>query len=195
MQPEEIYRPPQADLEIHTPLLPQPLAPFFQTAPWKMALLSVMSLGLYQLYWHHKHWWRRKIHGESVIPILRTIFAPFFAYSLFQSVNRHIERNAPADLPLSAGAPLQPLNSGPLAVGYFALGLLWRLPDALGIFAGLFSILPLMTAQRRINELHAVLGYDPREGSRLTGGDVAVLVLGAFFWVFLLVDLPIPAQQ
>jgi len=194
MQPEEIYRPPQADLETRNPAQPQTLSPFFQTALWKMALLSVMSVGIYQLYWFHKHWWRRKLQGEDVIPILRAIFGVFFAYSLFDSVNRHIQRSAPADLPLSAGAPLQPLNAGLLALGYFALGMLWRLPGALGVFVGLFSILPLMAAQRRINELHATLGYDPQEGSRLTGGDVAVLVLGGLFWALVLFGLFMPAQ-
>jgi hypothetical protein len=198
MQPEEFYRPPQADLEIYTPqptqTQAQTLAPFFQTPPWKMALLSVMSLGLYQLFWFHSHWTRRKTHGEKVSPLARSIFGAFFAYSLFDGVNRQIQQSAPPGLPLSAGAPLQPLSAGLLALGYFALSLLWRLPENLGLFAGLLSILPLIAAQRRINELHAALGYDPQEGSRLSGGDVAVLVLGGIFWLLILASLFMPAQ-
>ena len=93
MELEDIYRPPQADMEsppseaVDAPLEP---APFFQTSPFKVAVLFTATFGLYQLLWFYRQWDRRQDHGEDVRPLARTIFAVLFAYSLFQGVNDEI---------------------------------------------------------------------------------------------------------
>lgn len=191
MQPEEIYRPPQADLETPASASTQPKAPpFFQTSPQKVALLSIATLGIYHLYWFYKHWTRRKAQGEDVIPILRAIFGVLFAYSLFQSVNREIERNATPGISFS-GLALEPLNATGLALGYFFLSMLWRFTDLVSL-AGLFAFVPLMMAQKRINQLHAELGYDPAEGSSYSAGTIVMLVIGGLFWLLVIVGLLMP---
>lgn len=190
MQVEDIYRPPEADLEVRTQAQPQVLAPFFQTSPLKVALLSLATVGLYQLYWFHKHWYRRKAHGEDVIPILRTIFAVLFAHSLFQSVNREIERRTTPGIPM-AGVAIEPLSAGTLALGYFALNILWRLPDPVSFF-GLLSFLPLVAAQKRINQLHADMGLDPSEGSAFTAGTFVALGVGLLWWGLVLIGTFMP---
>jgi hypothetical protein len=192
MQPEEIYRPPQADLDAPAFASTQlkALPPFFQTSPQKVALLSLATLGLYHLYWFYKQWDRRKAHDEDVIPVLRSIFGVLFAYSLFQSVNREIERNAEPGVSF-AGLALEPLNAGGLALGYFFLNMLWRFTDLLSL-AGLFAFFPLVMAQKRINQLHAELGYDPAEGSSYSAGTIATLVVGGLFWLLIIVGLVMP---
>jgi hypothetical protein len=192
MQPEEIYQPPRADLETLAPALaqPKPLTPFFQTSPLKVALLSIATLGIYHLYWFYKQWDRRKMYGEDVIPVLRAIFGVLFAYSLFQSVNRDIERNAEPGVSF-AGLALEPLNAGGLALGYFFLNMLWRFTDLVSL-AGLFAFVPLMVVQKRINKLHADLGYDPAEGFSYSAGTIAMLVIGGLFWLLIIVGLLMP---
>lgn len=191
MQLEEIYRPPQADLETQAPAAQtRPLPPFFQTSPQKVAVLSIATFGLYQLYWFHKHWTRRKTYGEDVIPILRTIFAVWFSHSLFQSVNREVERTATPGVSF-AGLAGEPLSAGALALGYFALNLLWRLPDLIS-FVGIFSFVPLVIAQKRINQLHAEMGYDPAEGSSYSLGTVAALAVGGLWWLLIAIGIFMP---
>ncbi|HKH49620.1 MAG TPA: hypothetical protein VKM72_33585 [Thermoanaerobaculia bacterium] len=185
MELEDIYRPPQADLEIQVPAPSKPLAPFFQTSPLKVTLLSIATFGLYQLYWFHKHWYRRKAHGEDVVPLARTIFAVWFAHSLFQSVNRQVEHSAQPG-PSFSGLAGEPLNAGLLAVGFFACNMLWRLPDPVS-FLGVFSFVPLVIAQKRINQLHAELGYDTSDGSSFTLGTITALVVGGIWWVLVVI--------
>ena len=193
MQLEDIYRPPQADLE--TPaasaqLQAQALAPFFQTSPQKVALLTIATLGFYQLYWFYKQWQHRKDRGEDVNPILRTIFAVWFAHSLFQSVNREVENRSEPGVSFG-GLAAEPLNASSLAVGFFVLNLLWRLPDLLS-FLGLFSFVPLFIAQKRINRLHAEMGIDPILGSSYTAGTILALVVGGLWWLLVAAGLLMP---
>jgi hypothetical protein len=190
MQVEDIYRPPEADLEVRTEAQPQALAPFFQTSPLKVALLSLATLGLYQLYWFYKHWERRRTHGEEVSPLARTIFAVLFAHSLFQSVTRKIEHRTTLGVPL-AGVAIEPLSAGALALGYFFLNVVWRLPDPAS-FVGLLSFLPLAAAQKRINQLHADMGLDPNEGSAFTRGTVVALAIGVLWWGLALIGIFMP---
>jgi hypothetical protein len=190
MQLEDVYRPPQADLETYAPAQPRQLAPFFQTPPLKVALLSIATFGLYQLYWFHKNWSRRKALGEEVSPLARTIFAVWFAHSLFQSVNREVEHRAGPG-PSFSGLAGEPLNAGLLAVGFFGLNVLWRLPDPIS-FLGLFSFVPLLVAQKRINQLHAEEGYDPKEGSSFTLGTWAALGIGLIWWALIVVGMFTP---
>ena len=188
MQPEELYRPPQADLEMYTRAEPKALAPFFQTAPNKVILYSFASFGLYAIYWFQQQWDRRKSHGEDVAPLARGIFSIFFAYSLFKSINQEIE----VDQEIGRLAePVKPLPAGALALLFIVPNLLWRLPDALG-FIGILSFLSMMVAQQKINELHAALGYDTQEGMKHSVGGLVLLVVGALWWGLVLIGLFMP---
>lgn len=188
MQPEEIYRPPQADLEIYTRAEPKELAPFFQTAPSKVLLYSLASFGIYALYWFYQQWDQRKSHGEDVAPLARGIFSIFFAYSLFKSVNQEIEVNQEIG---RISEPIKPLAAGVLAILFIVPNFLWRLPDALG-FIGILSFLSMMIAQRKINELHAALGYDTQEGMKHSVGGLVLLVVGTLWWMLVLIGLFMP---
>lgn len=185
MQLEDIYRPPQADLGPG----PQSSAtgltvpPFFQTSPLKMALLSVTTFGLYQMSWFYRHWKRRKEQGEDVNPLLRTIFAVWFVYSLCQSVNRELERRSGPG-PSFSGMAHEALNAGGIAFGFFALNMLWRLSPPLSML-GALSFLPLVIVQRRINQLHAEMGLDPGEGSSFSLGTYLALAAGCVLWLLI----------
>ena len=190
MEVADPYRSPQAVMD-GPPPLPAALqapSPFFQTSPQKVAVLSVATLGLYQLFWFHKQWYRRKAHGEDVIPILRTIFAVLFAYSLFQTVNREFERRLPPDQPLASSLS-EPLNAGGLALGFFVLSILYRILPGLLAMAGLFSVVPLVIVQKKMNELHAEMGFDPNAGTGYGAGAIVALVIGGLFWLLALIGL------
>jgi hypothetical protein len=206
MNMEDIYRPPQADMEAPAPQAlagPAETAPFFQTSLLKITLLSILSFGLYQLTWIYRQWDRRQDHGEDVSPIGRTFFTHIYVYFLFKSVNEEIDlradleiaRRGPSDPPPSQGHRVAHLPAGLLAVIYIGLSLTasiaGRMAGAprLALASALLTWIPLAIVQKKINEFHATLGYDPKEGTAFTAGSIAALVLGGLWWLLVLLGL------
>lgn len=51
----------------------------------KLAVMSICTLGFYDLYWMHANWVRiRNRSGLSLSPAMRTVFAVLFLYPLLQ---------------------------------------------------------------------------------------------------------------
>jgi hypothetical protein len=200
MELDDIYRPPQVDMTARpaqAAAAPSGLAPFFETSVLKVVLLTIFSFGMYALVWLYRNWDRRRDHGEDVLPLARSwFFGIFFVYPLFQRVNDEIEleaelvkaRRGPADPP--AQAELSRLPVAVLALFFVAAALLAlpRIPG-LALLSSPLQAVPLALVQKKMNELHASLGYDPAEGSSFTGGAIAVLVIGGLFWLLNLLGL------
>ena len=176
--------------------------PFFQTSLLKIGVLTVATLGLYQLSWIYRQWARRKEHGEDVIPLLRTIFFVLYAYSLFKSVNEEIDLRADLELAQHGsitGDRIEHLRPGLLTALYLGSSVTARFATGQGLGGILNALLasvplllttiPLVFVQKKINELHAKLGYDPSAGTAFTGGSTAALVLGALFWILVVIGL------
>ena len=67
--------------------------PFFLVGVPKFIVMTLLTFGVYQLYWWYRHWARLRAHGgEDVWPWLRTIFANLFAYYFFDRVNEEADR-------------------------------------------------------------------------------------------------------
>lgn len=206
MEVDNIYRPPQADMEAPAPQAldkPATRAPFFQTSPLKVAVLSIATFGLYRLVWFYRHWARRREHGEDVSPLGRTLFIVFFVYGLFQSVNEEIDlrekleiAQRPPSEPLPApGTGIEPLQAGLLALLFIGLSLVSYFVGrvqgarALGLGSTVLSCVPLAIVQKKINELNASLGYDPSEGTSFTAGSIAAVIIGAICWIPVVIGL------
>jgi len=203
VEDDNIYRPPQVDMEAPAPQAlgkPATSAPFFQTSPVKVAVLSIATFGLYRLTWFYRHWARREKHGDDVSALGRTIFIVFFVYSLFERVNEEIDRwdlgttkRAPSETSPVPGSGIAHLQAGPLALLFIGLSvggyLVGRVGGAstLALGSTMLSCVPLAVAQKKINELNAKLGFDPAEGSAFTAGSIAALIIGALFWILVIV--------
>lgn len=165
-----------ADLD-HADLSGRPL---LSVPLWKVALLSATTWGTYQYVWFFRQW-RRQESIEDCSPIMRTIFAPLFYYSLGRAVrNRQL------------GAGLRPTaTAGILAICFLAFKVVWRapVPYALG---GLLSFLPLLVTQREINRLNEELG-SPEPSDRFGWPAVIAVAVGGLFSALVLIGLLLPA--
>ena len=108
---------------------------WFAVGPAKLIVMSVATLGLYQIYWFYQQWRRVRDGGEDVWPVPRSIFGVIFSYPLFQRMLRASPDDAPA------GGP------GVLAVAYGLLCVASNLPMPFG-FVAFLSVLPLAAVQR-----------------------------------------------
>jgi hypothetical protein len=140
---------------------------WFAVGPAKLVVMSLVTLGFYQIYWFYQHWRRVRDGGEAVWPLPRSVFGVIFCYPLFQRVYQSAQ-----DAASSAGSP------GLLAVAYILLCISWKLPTPFDMIS-ILSVLPLVPVQRVANVL-ARRDF-PREdpNSRLTAANwIGVLVGG-----------------
>lgn len=154
--------------------------PFFPVSVTKLIVLSICTLGLYELFWFYKNWCLVREREESKIsPFWRAVFGYFFCYAMFRRV-----RDYPSE------ASVHPfLPAGPLAAGWIVTTMLWKLPDPYWFvcYLAVLFIVPVQVAARRVNVTVAPQ-HNPNEkfttGNWITvavGGIVAALaVVGAF---------------
>jgi len=152
---------------------------WFAVGPAKLVVMSVLTLGFYQIYWFYQQWRRVRDSGEDVWPLPRSIFGVIFCYPLFQRVFQSAR-----DVVAPAAGP------GSLAVAYVLLCISWKLPTPLDLIS-LLSVLPLTAVQRVANAVARRDFPQADPNSRLTpanwigvalGGALLILVAyGAFF--------------
>jgi hypothetical protein len=142
---------------------------WFAVGPTKLVVMSVVTLGFYQIYWFYQQWRRVRDAGDDVWPLPRSLFGVIFGYSLFERVVQ------------SARALAAPAASASgLAVAYIFLCLSSQLPLPYGLLA-LLSALPLAAVQRVANAVAERDFPDADPNRRLTAANWAgVGVAGAF---------------
>lgn len=140
---------------------------FFPVGLLKLSLMSVVTLGIYQIYWFYKNWKYVQTLGDSVNAPIRALFYTLTSYWLFKRIR---QQAANAQL----GGHLQ---AGFLAVMLLLVGSLWRLPDPWWIF-GLGAFLPLLPVQATVNELNRKLAPQADANSRFGGWNIVALIAG-----------------
>jgi hypothetical protein len=118
--------------------------PYFAVGPLKFCLMSVTTLGIYELYWFYQNWKIvREVEQVDISPFWRAFFAPFWTFSLGDRFAAHANvAAAPIVLPMPW-----------LGVAYLLLSLSVNLPDPWWLFSMLsfVPILPFDAAARRLN--------------------------------------------
>lgn len=121
--------------------------PFYSVSTAKLCILSLATLGIYDLYWFYKNWVRIKQHsGVALRPFWRAFCAPFYCHALATTVNSASES-------LHLPGRLQAMA---LTVAYITLLSLYRLPDPWWMISTL-AFLPLVPIQRKIQEIHEAI--------------------------------------
>ncbi|WP_460894424.1 hypothetical protein [Rufibacter soli] len=136
---------------------------------WKFAMLCMLTLGLYQIYWFYQNWRFVKEFEErdEIMPFWRSVFIIFFGQHLFSRVLlRAQEQNYQ-----------ETYSSGWLMVAFFVLTVLSRLPDPLWLIS-VFSFLPLIPVLRARNFFFRTACPARSISSTFTAGEVACVVLG-----------------
>lgn len=163
------YAPPTAVVADVTPLeevTAEP--PFFAVSVVKLAVMSVCTFSLYEVYWFYQNWQRiAERERVSVWPLARAIFAVLYCYPCFARIRDH-------DGVSQLGSRLYAL---PLAIGFIATSLTWRLPDPWG-WISLASFLFLLPIQRYVNRLNALAGPSCDPNSRFSAWNCAAVVIG-----------------
>jgi hypothetical protein len=155
---------------------------FFAVTLRKLTLMSIGTLGLYQIYWFYKNWKCVQQHsGDKVSAPIRAVFYPLVSYALFRRVR---ERAAAAQI--EGG-----LQAGLLAAAVFVLSFLWRLPDPWWL-AGLAVFLPMLPVQSSVNEINARLAPQAEPNAGFSGGNIAGMIVGGLVLLLAVVGMFLP---
>jgi len=120
------------------------LPPFFAVSLWKLAVMSVCTLGLYELYWFYRNWQRVRVREQKDFsPAIRVLFALIFCYPCFRRIRRY-----GVAMGLSKGPPMIPLALLWMIVKVFGV---LPMPGALISLSGFLFLLPVQSYANQIN--------------------------------------------
>jgi len=146
---------------------------YFPVSKLKLILMSLCTLGLYELYWFYKNWKLIKTRtGQNLSPFWRAFFSFIFGYQLF----KHIQVSADSNGCKSS------INPGWLFIGYIVLNATWRLPDPFFIIS-IVTFLPLLSAQGVINDLNLKTAPRAERNNNFSVTNFAVIIIGGLFVV------------
>lgn len=166
------------------PVLADVETPWFVVGGAKLLVMSVVTLGFYQLYWFYQHWKRvRDVQHDDLWPLPRTIFAIIFSFPLFERISDQ-----------AADHGIEHVPSAKACAGmYILLSFAWRLPDPWSLI-GFFAVLPLVIVQRAASALalQAVPQADPN--TRLTGWNWVGVVFGSLLVLLAAIGMMLPDE-
>lgn len=179
MEENNLYAPPKTVVADVTSNNHAEVVRFFAVSPLKLVVLSVCTVGLYQLYWFYKNWVLIKKHSEpDIIPWGRALFGVFWCYRCFEFM-REEERNLGVE-------PMLP--AGPLAIAWIAAALAWRLPEWYSVL-GFLTVLPLVPAQRHVNHINTLVAPEHDKNTRFGGWNWLAVVVGGIFSSLIIIGL------
>ena len=147
---------------------------------YKFFLLSILSLGLYQLWWTYKAWkFFKEKESLDVSPVARAIFAIFFFHSLFEKIKTYANV-------YGYGASY---TSGLLVAAIFILNILSRLPDPFWMLsvASVFCFIPPVSALNYAVQNSKEYAVVINNG--LNYRQLALVIVGAIFWILIIIGL------
>lgn len=175
------YATPTSSLEVLEPAPPN----FYVVGKRKFLLLFLTTQGWFLLYWFYRNWKLYRVAtGTNVMPKARALLAPFFVYSLFTRIDRHI----------NVSGRQYSWHPRAVALIFILLNVLaviqvWvfniHLQFALAIILTLLQMGCLFYVQRAIN-----YGANDPEGTAnaaLTFANVVWMLLGLCVWAIFLI--------
>ena len=156
-------------------------------------MFSILTLGIYEIYWFYKNWEAVKKHeGLKISPIGRAILTIFYCNSLFKKVLESAK---------SQGYQTS-YSPGWLAITYI---LLLMIGNALGraetsdpglnfiwLIIALCPFIPLLSVQKAINFNNKKIIGNSDQKREFSGGEVILIIVGLIWFVLVLIGTFIP---
>lgn len=149
----------------------------------KFIFLSIITFGLYDLWWTYKAWrFFKQKDNLDIMPAMRALFAIFFLYGLFNTILKYAKEK-----------DYQQSFSPTFAfIGVLVFNLLAQLPDPywmISSFSFLFMIAPFLAlnfAKQNSDDINVKIqnGFNARQ--------IALIVIGGLLWGLVIIGLMMP---
>lgn len=157
----------------------------------KLIILSVCTLGLYEIFWHYKNWKSIKEQtGEDISPFWRAWFLIFTCHELFKRIGISSGEKGLSLVP-SAGR-LATLYILLLLFGYIGGRLNNPIGNVLWIVS-LFTVVPLISVQKFINSYNATKDPSYIINNRYGWESIVSIIVGGIFLILTIIGIFLPA--
>ncbi|MFH1715230.1 MAG: hypothetical protein ABH857_03430 [Elusimicrobiota bacterium] len=151
---------------------------FFPVSKMKLAVMSLCTLGIYDIYWFYKYWvYIKKKTGENIMPITRAVIAIIFCYQCFAHVSNEVEKH---NIKLSKSALYLTI--------WYVLFLIFGLAPVL-VIIGMLKFIPLLYIQEAVNKANAKSAPDMDPNSRITWKNILAMIPGAILLLINIIGL------
>lgn len=149
----------------------------------KFVFLSIITFGLYDLWWTYKAWrFFKQKDNLDIMPAIRTLLAIFFLHSLFSDILNYAKDKGYE----------QSYSPTFAFLGVLVFNAMGRLPDPywmITIFTFLFMLAPfnaLNYAKQNSNDINVKIqnGFNARQ--------IVLIVLGGLLWGLVIIGLMTP---
>ena len=153
---------------------------FYQVSPRKLIALSIITMGLFTLYWFYKQWAyvRDNRNDGSVNALLRVLFLLFYFYPLLKEINCIAKEHLVV--------PIKRVWL--LTIAFIVLGVIEVLPTPLTSLAVCLYPIFLWPMQKVINRINvANLSY--QDNASYGNWDFMLILVGLAIWSAFINDL------
>lgn len=158
---------------------------YFSVSPLKLFVMSICTLGLYQLYWYYKNWSLiKKRENTNILPVLRSLFAIFFCFHLFERI-----QNSADSISLKKS-----FNSYLLAAGWILFSFLSYLPNPYWLIT-YCSVIFLLPVQMVANEINITLCPKCDPNKKYSGWNVLGIIIGGLIFVLAVLGTFVPIEE
>jgi len=156
---------------------------YYVVGSLKLALLSMCTLGLFDLYWFYRNWKTIKTNLDlNIMPFWRAFFSPLWGWSLATHINSEADS-------LDASPAISAFIFGSL---YFVLSVLWRVPDPYWLVST-FTFVPILLLQNTVHSLNGAYGTVDASLFRFNIWNwMGVVIGGAFFTLIVIASFLVP---
>lgn len=168
---------------------------YFAISPKRLALFSILTLGIYEIFWFYKNWEAiKKAENLKISPLGRAIFAVFYCNSLFkkvlESAKSHNYKNSYSPSWLAtAYILLLVVGNGSSRVESADVGL-----NLVWLVIAISSFIPLLAVQKAINFNNEKIKGSSDLKSWFSGGEVVLVIIGCAWFLLVLWGSFIPAE-
>jgi len=166
---------------------------YFAISPKRLALFSILTLGIYEIYWFYKNWEAvKKFEEQKIYPFWRAIFAVFFCYGLFKKVlesaksHTYEDSYSPGWL-ATAYILLLVVGNGLSKVESYDIGL-----NLIWLIIAIATFIPLLSVQKAINFNNGKIKGDFELRKEFSGGEVVLIVVGTIWFLLVLLGTFLP---
>ncbi len=150
---------------------------FFTASVLKFVVMSVCTMGIYQLYWFYKNWKLiRERTGQKIRPFWRAFFSPLWAYSCFKEI-----KVGAGECKIQESLPI-----GLFAIAYFLLCVTSMLPEPYWLisFVSILPLIPVNSVALKVSQ-HSDDGYV--QNGRFTALNWVGMVVGGCGLIFTII--------